>query len=174
MLQVPLLLAVASAAWAAPASASDRALANANAHLDKGLAQLVSVRSTDNKAMRLQTLDRAIWFLRQSLADVKRESGAEFTELRRGASQALVRALDAEADIHWQRKSLALATNRAVDALTIDSSDAFAWNILDMVADWKATDVYTNASGQAAIDRIRGRRAAAGLPLRDRGVATRR
>jgi hypothetical protein len=94
--------------------------------------------------------------------------------VRTDASRSLVRALDDEAEIYYRRKSLSLADKRVDEALGIQRDDPRARNLAAMIAAAKSTDVYDGNVGAVAVDRIRARRIAAGIPLRDRGIGNRR
>jgi hypothetical protein len=85
-----------------------------------------------------------------------------------------VHAYTAEADIYWRRGSLKLARERVTSALAIDARDSRAVNLALLIKEAEATDIYTREQGSQFVDRIRQRRADAGLPLRDRGVSLRR
>jgi hypothetical protein len=154
--------------------AQDRITAQAAANLDKGRNVLAEDRTDHTNAVRLQTLDRALYFLRRSRSLAVAGRSGRLDDVRTDASRSLVRALDDEAEIYYRRKSLSLADKRVDEALGIQRDDPRARNLAAMIAAAKSTDVYDGNVGAVAVDRIRARRIAAGIPLRDRGIGNRR
>jgi hypothetical protein len=172
-LSVLLVTAAATIAVAMPDTAAERARKSATAHLEKGRELLADVAKLDTNAARLQSLDRALYFLRRSRTLLTGREGEAFDSLRADVSRDLVRALLDQAEIYYVRKSLSLAQKRAKEALAIDSEERRALELTKRIDTAKNTDIY-EGKGTVAIQRIRERRAAAGLPLRDRGISTRR
>ncbi len=167
------LSALATLALAVPDESAKRSLAIATANLEKGDVLLAEVSALKTNASRLATLDRALYFLRRA-RKVAVAGEPQFERIRGDASRSVVRALGDEAEIYYQRKSLSLAQKRAAEALAIDPADSRARNLIGRIEAAKSTDIHSNDMGSTAIGRIRERRAAAGIPLRDRGIGSRR
>jgi hypothetical protein len=161
-------------ATAMTAPAQDRETRLMEAQLERGHNELSRVADLTSNAARLQTLDRAIVWLRGARAIASRRAGREYFEARRQAESDLVEALVDESSVYLDRKSLPLARKRAREALDVTPYDPRAIGMLAQIDRAERTDIYDASTGNVAIQRIRERRAAAGLPLRDRGVANRR
>jgi hypothetical protein len=170
---VLIVTAAATMAVAMPDSAAERARKSADAHLEKGRKVLAEVAKQKTNAARLQTLDRALYFLRRSRTLATAHQGEAIESLRANVARDLSRALLDQAEIYYVRKSLSLAEKRVKEALAIDPKDRRAHGLTERIDHAKKTDIY-DGLGTAAIQRIRDRRAATGLPLRDRGITTRR
>lgn len=168
------LFVVGGAAWSAPDTAADRAMKRATADLEKGDEQLSKVSKLKSNAEKLQVLDRALYFLRKAHGVVPQGEEEAVVTLRARVAKSLVRALDDAAEIYYVRKSLTLAQKRNEEARAINSQDPRAHTLSEKIAEAKETDIYELITGETAIQRIRDRRAQMGLPLRDRGPATRR
>jgi hypothetical protein len=143
-------------------------------HADQADRQAARVRELATPAARLAAFERAVGLYQLAWADGKRWRTDDFASVRRQINAGLVRAYDGESEIYYVRRSLPLAMDRAYDALDIDPQDPRAANLVVMIDDAARTDIYSKYQGVAAIERIRDRRAAEGIPLRDRGVALRR
>lgn len=167
------LLAVSSFASATPDPAAERRLASATISLEKGDRLLGEATKVKTNAGRLNALDRSLYFLRRART-LAPAGESRFATVRTSASTSVVQALGDQAEIYYQRKSLSLATKRVDEILAIDANDPRARNLAGMIASAKSTDVYAGGVGTVAIQRIRERRAAAGIPLRDRGLGGRR
>jgi hypothetical protein len=146
----------------------------ATTHATQAERQMTRLRVMTTPAGRLAVLDRAIDLLQLAWSDASGRQTDKFIAVRRRINADLVTAFVGESEIHYQRGSLPLAKRRALDALELDPDDSRARNLIVMIRDAEATDVYDRNQGTAAIDRIRARRAAAGMPLRDRGAARNR
>jgi len=167
------LLALGTAAWPGP-TAQEHDVRLATAQFEKGHELLGSVFNEKTNAARLQLLDRAVYFLRSARSTASKQSPDLMAPLSGKVDDDLVSALDNEAEIYYVRKSLNLAKKRATEALSIQPGESRAAGLLRRIREAESTDVYEGSNGIAAIQRIRDRRAAAGIPLRDRGVSTRR
>jgi len=119
-------------------------------------------------------MDTFLSMLQVAWSDAAKGRTDAFLAVRRQINADLVAAFVAESEIHYNRGSLPLAKKRAADALELDPQDSRALNLMVMIRAAETTDIYTRYQGSAAIDRIRARRAAAGMPLRDRGAARNR
>lgn len=168
------LSAAATFALAGPDQSAERALKAASASLEKGTDLLAASSKDRSNAARLDTLDRSLYFLRRARKQASGGAGASFDTVRADASQSLVHALDDQTEIYYRRKSLPMAQRRIDEALAIDPSDARARNLNTLVAAAQSSDVYSDNIGTVAYQRIHGRRAAIGVPLRDRGPGMRR
>ena len=166
--------ALAAAASADPPTESERLFRLASTRLEQGEHEMSRVRALSTNSAKLQALDRAIVRLRQARAAAWSGTGSTFEALRDYSFAGLVRAYDGEAEIYFARKSLSLASERNQQALDLDPNDSRALNLAVMIRAAQEADVYDVNQGQKALDRIRARRAEAGMPLRPRGVATRR
>jgi hypothetical protein len=166
------LAAVATFALAGPDEDLKRTLAQSAANLEKGEALLAETSKPGTKAERLQTLDRALYFLRRArtLAVVGQPL---FDTVRADASRSVVRALDDEADIYYSRSSLSMAGKRVQEALAIDPTDTRTRTLADKIEAAKSSDLYGEDVGGIELQRIRERRRIA-VPLRDRGIGRRR
>jgi hypothetical protein len=167
--------ALAAASFAAePPTASDRLLKLATTRLEQGEREMSRARKLTTNSAKLDAWDRAIVRLRQARETAWKGTGASFEEVQKFAYAGLVRSLTAEAEIYFAKKSLPLAKKRNDAALDLDPNDARARNLAVMIRDAEEADIYDVHQGATAVNRIRDRRAAVGLPLRDRGVSTRR
>ena len=166
--------ALAAAAFAGPPTTADQQLKLATTRLEQGEREMSQARAFTTNAAKLQAFDRAIVRLRQSWTAAWTGTGASFEAVQEYSFAQLVRAYDAEAEIYFARKSLSLASERNQQALGLDPNDSRALNLAVMIRAAQDADIYDVNQGQKALDRIRDRRADSGLPLRPRGVATRR
>jgi hypothetical protein len=146
----------------------------ATTHVEQAEHQMTRLRVMTTPASRLAVLDRTIELLQLAWSDASGRQTDKFIAVRRRINADLVTSFVTESEIHFKRGSLPLAKGRALDALELDPDDSRALNLIVMIRDAETTDVYDKNQGAAAIDRIRARRAAAGIPLRDRGAARNR
>ncbi len=168
------LPAFGAAALGGPDPAEFEKLTTASARLEAGEHQITLARSATTTASRLDAWRKAVTLLRQARVDAWAGTSASFYELQTFAYYDFVRALDGEAETYFARKSLSLAKNANNEALSIAPTDSRALNLALMIRAAEETDIYDPNQGAAAVERIRARRAAAGMPLRDRGISTRR
>jgi Tfp pilus assembly protein PilF len=166
--------ALAAATNADPPTENERLFRLASTRLEQGEHEMSRARAFTTDSAKLQAYDRAIARLRQARTAAWSGHDATFDALREYSYHDLVRAYDAQAEIYFARKSLSLARERNIQALSLDPTDARALNLDVMIRAAEAADIYDVDQGAQAVNRIRDRRAAAGLPLRDRGVSTRR
>ena len=166
--------AMAAATSAAPPTKTDQQLKLASTRLEQGEREMSKARASKTTAGKLQAWDRAITRLREARTASWQGTGASFEEIQKYSYAGLVRSLTAQAEIYFERKSLPLAKKRNNEALSLDPSDARAQNLAVMITAAEEEDIYDVHQGAGVVNRIRDRRAAAGLPLRDRGVSTRR
>lgn len=157
-----------------PGPNRDRDMKLAQAHYEKGRAELGKVPALGTNARRLATLDRALYFLRRSRSVAMKAADPYFNDLTARVERDLVRALDRETEIYYERSSLSLARARNSEALALDPQDGPARNFAVMINAAENVDVADKYPGSVADRRIRDRRAAAGVPLRERGVGRRR
>lgn len=167
-----LVFCAATFAW--PESASDRNVKLATARLEKGRGLLGSVSSKDSNASRLATLDRAIYFLREGRQVTVKEKGDAFVGLQKEIDANLVRSLVSEAEIYFERTSVPKAKQRVEEALTIDPRNPRALDLSAMITASESASSYSGSRVPAGREtqeqrRIRERRAANGVTLRDRG-----
>ncbi len=171
-----LVASVGTVAW--PDAKADRDFKLASAHLEKGRGELGRVRSLDTNARRLDALDRAIYFLRRARtvtsAAIAKGPPAPFADLQKAVESELLRALNEETMIYLGRKSLSLAAARNAAALALAPRDRDALYWATRIESARNRDVFETFDGSVAIDRVRARRAAMGVPLRDRGIGNRR
>ncbi|MCK6461280.1 MAG: hypothetical protein L6Q95_15460, partial [Planctomycetes bacterium] len=90
------------------------------------------------------------------------------------ARGSLVDALVRRGAHLYERKSLPRARASAERALALDPSNARARALLAAIRKAELEDIFESVDGVVGIDRVTARRLAAGVPLRDRGVARRR
>jgi len=169
-----LCAAAGSATWAAADDTTDRTMKLMEANLGKGQELLSEARKEKTNGAKLDALDRALYFLRRAHSTSPKGEADASAVLRRDVDATLVRALDDQAEIYYARKSLSLAKKRDQEALAIDRQDARARVLADLIYQAESTDIFTAYQGTIAIQRIRDRRAAVGIPLRDRGLTGRR
>jgi hypothetical protein len=174
LLSACVVAASAAAASAAPSTENDRIFRLATTRLEQGEHEMSRVRTFTTSTAKLQALDRAIVRLNQARTVAWSGDGPTFDALREFSYYDLVRAYDDEAQIYFERKSLSLARDRTNQALSLDPTDARALNLDVMVRAAAETDIYDANNGATQVNRIRDRRAAMGLPLRDRGISLRR
>jgi hypothetical protein len=165
-----LLGSLALAAVLASGAEADRTLARAQAHGKRGREALAKAVGTEGSA-RLHALRRAVYFLSRA-----EELAAKTTDvkLKGAARRSLVDALVKQGAAHYQRRSLPRARASAERALALDPSNAKAKALLAAIRKAEDEDIFESVDGVVGIDRVRARRLAAGVPLRDRGVARRR
>lgn len=170
--------AASSPTWASQppviSKADARRLESAASNLEKGRRELTRVARADTNSERLYALDRALLFLRRARTTALKSNALPYMNLRENVDDDLVAALNAQTEIYYGRKSLNLAEKRNTEAISVDPRDPQARIYTDLIAEAKSTDIYTEYQGSVAVNRIRDRRADVGLPLRDRGIATRR
>jgi len=154
-------------------AAQDRAMRLVAAQYQKGHDELAKVQSINSNTGRLHTLDRAIFFLRSARKGVSKNAPDAISDIRRNVDLDLANALNDQSEIYYTRKSLPLAEKRATEALAVIPGNARAAMMLRRIETAKERDIYDDL-GTVAVRRIRDRRAAAGLPLRDRGLSNRR
>src|SRR5262252_3288077 len=166
--------ASAAAAFAAPSTENARIFKLASTRLEQGEHEMTRARAFTTSSAKLQALDRAIVRLSQARTAAWTGDGPTFDALREFSFHDLVRAYETEAEIYFERKSLPLAQERNTQALSLDPTDSRALNLDVMIRAAKEQDIYDVNNGATQVDRIRDRRAAMGLPLRDRGISLRR
>lgn len=170
-----LALALASFVASAQGQASpERNLRLAAAQYEKGHSELALVPTIDSNSGRLRKLERAIFFLRSARSTITKNPPKVTTDLPRNVDVDLANALNDSGEIYYARKSLRQAEKRADEALLVIPGNARSTILLRKIEVAKETDIYDENLGTVAIRRIRDRRAAAGLPLRDRGASNRR
>jgi hypothetical protein len=168
------LPAFAAAALGGPDTAVAERLATASARLQAGEHQMSLARSATTSAARLDAWRQAVTLLRQARIAAWTGNGASFETLQTDAYYDFVRALDGVAETYFARKSLSLAKDANDEALSIAPADPRALNLAAMIRSAEHTDIYDPNQGATAVERIRARRAASGMALRDRGIASRR
>lgn len=124
-----------------------------------GQAQLDAVAKANSNASRLKRLRRAKLYFERAKAD---------------GVDGLVETLNRLAGLYYSRKSLPLAEKRNAEALKLKPADKRALALQAAIRQAKEKDIYESVDGVVGIDRVRARRLATGVPLRDRGVARRR
>jgi hypothetical protein len=169
--------ALALAALAAPAAAetqADRDLKSATTRLEK--AELIMSRAAkyERKAAQLYAYEQAVLLLIDARRTAAHWAGPAFESVWDDAASGLVRAYDAQAEIYYYRGSLPSARRHNEAALAIDARDIRARNLKVMIEAAEETDILDKSVGDVALGRIQERRAAAGMPLRERGVTPRR
>ena len=169
-----LLLCAGAPAWTDPDPSASQKIRLATANLERGREQMATATTLKTNARRIDTLDRALYFLRRARAVTLPSTDSAVIEVRKDVESNLVQALDSQAQIYYSRSSYSLAKKRLEESLAIDPQDSQAQRLSEMIKDAESEDIYDKIQGRAAIDRIRERRAAAGMPLRDRGIANRR
>lgn len=153
--------------------AGQKALRNVEAHLTRGQEQLDKESKQDANAAKLRTLDRALYFYERAEKLAGDRDETEFDAPETKARTKRVEALNRQARIHFERKSLDRAEEKAKAVLELDKDNALAKATLELIRKERDEDVFDEL-GNTAIDRIKARRRAAGIPLRDRGRARRR
>ncbi|MCZ6787127.1 MAG: hypothetical protein O7E54_08180 [Planctomycetota bacterium] len=123
-----------------------------------GQAQLAAADKSKSKSSGLRRLRRATYYFKRAGKD---------------GVPDLVRTLNRTAALYYGRKSLSLAEKRINEALKLAPKDKDALALQAAIKKAKATDIYDSV-GTVAINRVRARRLAAGIPLRNRGLAKRR
>jgi hypothetical protein len=174
LLAAALVLAMTPAALAEPPTATARVKKDVAARIAAGDRNIDRAHTAGTPASRLDAYDDAIREYKAARRTAVARNTDAFSKLRVSAERGLVHAYTAEADIYWRRGSLKLARERVTSALAIDARDSRAVNLALLIKEAEATDIYTREQGSQFVDRIRQRRADAGLPLRDRGVSLRR
>jgi hypothetical protein len=150
---------------------ADRTLALARAYLKRGLEAVEAANSARTAGQRLHALARADFLLGRAdgLAAKAGDLGLESR-----ARVALIDARIRKAAAYYERKSLPSAKETVLQALALDPSNAAAKALLAAIEKAEDEDVFDSVDGVVGIDRVKARRLAAGVPLRDRGVARRR
>ena len=125
----------------------------------KGLGerQLERFQKAKSNAQRLRAVRKACYYFKRAKATPER-----------------VRALNLETGVYYSRKSLSLAKKRNAAALKLAPKDKDALRLRDAIEKAAKKDIYESVNGIVSVNRVRSRRLAAGVPLRDRGVARRR
>ncbi len=123
-----------------------------------GQAQLAGADKSKSNSSRLRRLRRATYYFKRAGKD---------------GVPDLVRTLNRTAALYYDRKSLSLAEKRVKEALKLAPKDKDALALQAAIKKAKETDIYDSV-GTVAINRVRARRLAAGIPLRNRGLAKRR
>jgi len=148
----------------------DRTTARAEAHLKRGQQALDAAKAAKG-AGRFHAFGRAVYFLGQSNELATKAGNAKLLgEARKG----LVDALIGRGAAYYERKSLPSAKADVLRALQLDPKSARAQALLAAIRKAEDEDIFESVEGVVGIDRVRERRLAAGVPLRDRGVARRR
>lgn len=168
-----LVLAAAAFAPAAETQA-DRDLKTVTNQLARAERIVSRAPSYERKAAQLYAYDQAAALFIAARRGAAHWSGPAFEAVWDDAGTGLVRAYVAQAEIYFDRGSLTSARRQNEAALAIDATDGRARNLKVMIEAAEETDIWDKNNGGVAIDRISERRAAAGLPLRERGAATRR
>ena len=171
-LMLAMVFAMAELARADLDKAGEKVLKNVSAHLTRGQEQLDKEAKQTKNASKLRTLDRALYFYGRADKLSRARKEAEFAEPLKKARAKQVETLNRQALIHFARKSLARSEAKVKAVLKIDPKNALAKATQRLIDEERKGDIY-DGQGDAAIDRIRARRRAAGLPLRDRGRARR-
>lgn len=174
--RIVLASAFVLAAAAAPALAetqADRDLTGATRQLEKGEHILSLAAAYERPAAKLYAYEQAAETFVQSRRTAAHWSGPAFESVWNDASAGLVRAYDGQAEVYYDRGSLTLARRQNAAALEIDATDDRARNLKVMIEAAEQKDILDKANGQTALTRITERRAAAGMPLRERGVPVR-
>lgn len=169
-----LVLAAAAFAPALAESQSDRDLKTVTAQLEKGERIFARAAKYERKAAQLYAYDQAAALFMSARRTAARWAGPAFVSVWDNAGAGLVRAYDAQAEIYYYRGSLPAARKHVAAALAIDDSDIRARNLMVMIEAAEETDILDKNVGEVALERIQERRAAAGMPLRERGVTPRR
>lgn len=164
-----LVLAAAAFAPAAETQA-DRDLTTVTNQLSKAERILARAPSYERKAAQLYAYDQAVVLLTNARRTAAHWSGPAFESVWDDAADGLVRAYDAQTEIYFNRGSLPSARKQNEAALAIDPLDGPARNLKAMIAAAEETDILDKNTGGVALDRITERRAAARMPLRERGV----
>jgi hypothetical protein len=168
-------LVLAAAAYAPAAETqADRDLNTVTNQLARAERIMTRASAYDRKAAQLYAYDQAAQMFIGARRTAAHWSGPAFESVWDDAGTGLVRAYDAQAEIYYYRGSLPSARRLNQAALEIDAQDARARNLSVMIQAAEETDIFDKVQGTVAVDRIVERRAAAGMPLRDRGVSTRR
>ena len=168
-----LVLAAAASATAVTETQADRDLKTVTKQLEKAEGILNRAGRYERKAAQLYAYDQAAVLFTSARRGAARWSGPAFESVWNDAGSGLVRAYDAQTEIYFDRGSLTQAKRLNESALAIDATDFRARNLKVMIEDMERTDILDKDVGQVALDRIRQRRADAGMPLRDRGVPVR-
>ena len=153
--------------------AGERVLKNVQAHLTKGQEQLDKEAKQKRNSLKLRTLDRALYFYGRAEKLADKRSEAEFEAPKTSARAKRVEALNRQSRIYFERKSLEKAEDKAKAVLEIDKNNALAKATLALIQKERDEDIFDDL-GNTAIDRVKARRRAAGIPIRDRGRARRR
>ncbi len=169
-----LLVVLAAAAPAETTGKAARDFARTQAHLEKGRMTLAKLEEAVSDAPRLQILDRALYFLRRARALAIANAEPEFRAVEAEITPLLVDTLNRQTAIYYGRKSLPLAKKRNAEALALAPKDKPALALAAAIEKADKEDIYESVTGLVAIDRVRARRLAMGVPLRDRGLARRR
>src|SRR5262245_36266437 len=168
-----LVLAAAAFAPAAETQA-ERDLKSVTNQLAKAERILGRAPSYERTAAQLYAYDQAVVLLTNARRTAAHWSGPAFESVWDDAAYALVRAYDAQTQIYLDRGSLPSARKQNEAALAVDPLDVRARNLKVMIEAAEYTDILYKNTGGVALDRIVERRAAAGMPLRERGVPVRR
>ena len=123
-----------------------------------GQAQVATADKGKSNSSRLRRLRRATYYFKRAGKD---------------GVPDLVKTLNRTAALYYSRKSLSLAEKRVDEALKLAPKDKDALALQTAIKKAKDTDIYDSV-GAVAVSRIRARRLAAGVPLRNRGLARRR
>ena len=167
-----LVLAAAALAPAAETQA-DRDLKSATVRLAKAERIIVRARDYERDAAKLYAYDQAANLFIGARKTAAHWSGPAFESVWDDAASGLVRTYTSQAEIYYNRGSLPSAKRQNDAALAIDPMDGRARNLKVMIEAAAETDILDKSVGTVALDRITERRAAAGMPLRERGVTPR-
>lgn len=160
----------------APTTAADRQLKVAAQKFDLGRDRLQRADDAKSRSARLNALESATSQLRAARAiTVKGDPrDARFELLRDDVDKKLVRSLDEQASIHFERGSFSVAKKRVDEALAIDGDDPRTLNLAAAVKAAQARTAYSfdGSNGVSQARRLQDRRA--GVAERPRGLMRRR
>ncbi len=128
-------------------------------YLTLGRVQFARFQKATSNADRLKRLRKARVFFKKAKA---------------GGVADLVKTLNHETGVYYIRKSLSLAQKRNAAALKLAPKDKTALRLRAAIAKAKKKDIYESVDGIVGINRVRARRLATGVPLRNRGRSRRR
>ena len=174
LLGAALVFAAAAFAPAFADTQTDRDLKTVTNQLERAERILSRAPQYDRTAAQLYAYDQAATLFTSARRTAARWASPAFKSVWNDAAYGLVTAYVGQATIYFDRGSLESAKKHNDAALAIDPTDGRARNLSVMIEEAEEMDFFDKTQGQVAIDRIRNRRAGLGMPLRDRGVSTRR
>lgn len=134
--------------------------------VEKGQAKIDRIQKLKSNAERLQSLDSALYFLRRGRNITKSTASSSVSMLRADVDASLVRALNAETEIYYARQSLSLAKKRNAEALDVDSDNARALELKEMIRTAENTFEFGPDQHSIAAQRVRDRINSRGFGLR--------